>query len=87
MPLHPGKGKKVVSQNIKEMIASGHPQRQAVAAALSNARKYNEGGNVGPVTDNHHVHMNAMMPSEEKTPASGAGNNPFAKLRKRISKP
>lgn len=39
MPLHKGKSKKVVSENIKEMMASGHPQVQAVAAALSIARK------------------------------------------------
>lgn len=39
MPLKSGKSKKVVSENIKEMIHSGHPKDQAVAAALSNARK------------------------------------------------
>lgn len=39
MPLKKGKSKKVISQNIKEMIASGHPQKQAVAASLETARK------------------------------------------------
>lgn len=39
MPLKPGSSKTVVSGNIREMVKSGHPQKQAVAAALSNARK------------------------------------------------
>jgi len=39
MPLQKGSSKKVVSENIKEMVASGHPQKQAVAAALNQARK------------------------------------------------
>lgn len=39
MPLLKGKGKKTISKNISEMIRSGHPKRQAVAAALSQARK------------------------------------------------
>jgi hypothetical protein len=39
MPLHKGKSKKVIGENISEMEASGHPHKQAVAAALSQARK------------------------------------------------
>jgi hypothetical protein len=37
--LQKGGSKKVVSSNIKEMMQAGHPQKQAVAAALSNARR------------------------------------------------
>jgi len=42
MPLHPGKSQKVISDNIEEMQASGHPHNQAVAAALHNADKFHE---------------------------------------------
>lgn len=37
MPLKPGK--KNIGSNIKEMEASGHPKKQAIAASLNEARK------------------------------------------------
>lgn len=40
MPLEPGKSQAVISHNIAEMVHSGHPQNQAIAAAENNARKY-----------------------------------------------
>jgi hypothetical protein len=39
MPLEPGSSPEVVSQNIREMQASGHPHNVAVAASLHNADK------------------------------------------------
>jgi uncharacterized protein YoaH (UPF0181 family) len=39
VPLKKGSSQKVVSENIREMMASGRPQKQAIAASLAEARK------------------------------------------------
>jgi hypothetical protein len=39
MPLHKGKSKKVIGENIREMEKSGHKKSQSIAAALNMARK------------------------------------------------
>lgn len=43
MPLKAGKGKKTIEHNIREMIHSGHPTNQAVAAALAKAHYKRKG--------------------------------------------
>jgi hypothetical protein len=39
MPLKKGRSTPVVSRNIRELIQSGRPQKQAVAIAMSKAGK------------------------------------------------
>lgn len=51
MPLKKGSSQKVISGNISEMIKAGHPRDQAIAAALSTARKTRATG--GQVTKVH----------------------------------
>lgn len=69
MPLVPGNSKEIISHNISEMVNSGHSQKQAVAAALSNSRKHSEhmkrGGKLGVMCSAkmHEPHLGGLFHS------------------------
>lgn len=53
MPLLKGKSQKTISKNISEMVHAGHPQQQAIAAAMEQARRSRAEG--GEINDKIHV--------------------------------
>jgi len=52
MPLSHGKSQQTISHNISEMVNAGHPQMQAVAAALNTARHSKAVGGLNQTTGN-----------------------------------
>lgn len=80
MPLIHSGSRKAISQNIREMKKSGHPQDQAVAAAMLNAREYGakfaDGGGIGPPhtarpATNHEGFLHSSVPGRtDKLPLS-----------------
>lgn len=59
MPLHRGKSKKVLSENIAELVRSGHPQDQAAAIAYKEARESGMHDEHGPALDKWKAHRKA----------------------------
>ncbi len=76
MPLIHSGSRKAVGKNISEMQAAGHPHDQAVAAALSNARKYGAKFASGGVAKPHSGFLHSPVPGRtDKLPVSVAGGS------------
>lgn len=73
MPLIQSGSKSAVRQNISEMIRSGHPRAQAIAAALSTARKYAAGGSYLAGTAGSPVDLSALTGAYRPTAPAQTG--------------
>lgn len=81
MPLIKSGSRAAVSENISEMVHAGHPQKQAIAAALSTARKYRANGGSTPMGERyasrqlfHEGFLHSSVPGRtDKLPISVGG--------------
>lgn len=83
MPLKSGHDHATINSNIQEMMKAGHPQKQAVAAALSHARKSKKMAKGGSVTadgpnGNEPDDAPAFTSEPEGASIPTAGNTPDA---------
>ncbi len=77
MPLMHGKSKKVIGHNIHEMVAAGHPQKQAVAASLHEADESKHMAEGGEVDEEHE----GMMDQVAKEAMAAINGNDHAGFR------
>ena len=72
MPLLKGSGKEVVSENIRTLRKEGRPEKQAVAIALSEARRHGGGKTKSSAPKDKEEEE---APRRGKAPAKGKGGS------------
>jgi len=77
MPLKKGKSKKVLSQNIAELVNSGYPQKQAVAIAYSKQRQ----GKDSPLIGENIVPFNMSNTPDESSSKRKADTNGWYEIK------
>ena len=86
MPLSKGRSQKTISHNIAEMIGAGHPRDQAIAAALSTARKMAKAGGGGLYANIHAKQERIAHGSGEHMRKPGTVGAPTAKAFKQSAR-
>lgn len=71
MPLKKGSSSKIISGNIREMVHSGHPQKQAIAAALNAARSTKAHGGKMKIWQSKKAHRPHSVKHEAPAPVMG----------------
>ncbi len=71
MPLKAGRSRKIISENIREMVAAGHPRDQAVAASLRTAGIKRKGNHMAKSSGHEDGMAGEKGMSPRKAMASG----------------
>lgn len=82
MPLKKGSSKKVISENIRELIAAGHPQKQAIAIALRMAGKSKT---PPPPRDNGALYRHEKIRTAAKLPSKPKARSSPRIIRRKLS--
>ncbi len=81
MPLKKGSSKKIISENIRELIAAGHSQNQAIAIALQMAGKSKTSP---PPRDKETLYRREKIRTAAKLPSKPRARSSPRVIRKKV---